>query len=143
MSAGPLSIMPSARVQAVYSRLNSYDENAPILAMGFDARDTTALLGGVRLRASLDAGTVSLFAEVGYEDYLSYNSSSITAKLINNTARATSFDVTDPQAAGLSLTAGINGKLTSNVHFDAQYGLALQNGNGQVHSGKFRIKAPF
>jgi len=29
------------------------------------------------------------------------------------------------------------------VHFDAQYGLALQNGNGQVHSGKLRVKVPF
>ena len=86
---------------------------------------------------------MSIFAEVGYEDYLTYDSDSITAKLVDNTAQPTTVDITDPRAPGLSVTAGVNGQLTSSVHFDAQYSLALQNGDGQVHSGRFRIKAPF
>ncbi len=140
---GPISLMPTARMQVINSNLGSFDETAPILAMDFDSRNTTAVLGGVRMRASMNTGAITLFAEVGYEDYLSYSSSNITAKLANNTAAASTVSVADPNAGGLTLAAGINGAISSNVHFDAQYGIALQNGNGQTHSGKFRLKVPF
>ena len=140
---GPITIMPSGRVQAIQSYLDNYDETAPLLALEFDKRNTTAVLAGASLRASVNAGAMTVFAEVGYEDYLSYDADRITAKLVNNTAQATSLDITDPQAPGISFKVGLNGQITQNIHLDAQYGLALQDGNGQVHSGKIRVKAPF
>ena len=80
---GPITIMPSGRVQAIQSYLDNYDETAPLLALEFDKRNTTAVLAGASLRASVNAGAMTVFAEVGYEDYLSYDADRITAKLVD------------------------------------------------------------
>ena len=48
----------------------------------------------------------------------------------------------DLEARGLYLKAGIGGVIGDNIKLSGEYGLSLQNGDGEVHSGRLRLSIP-
>lgn len=86
---------------------------------------------------------LSLFAEVGYEGYLSFSGNEITAVLVNNTALPTSVAPADPTVPGFYTKAGLSAQVASNLYLDINYGVSFADGNGKSHSGTARLKAHF
>jgi hypothetical protein len=81
-----------------------------------------------------------IYGELGYEDLFS-TSSDYSAKLAHNTAHAVMID-DEVQARGFFLKTGIVGTLTEKLKIAAEYGLALQNGAGDVQWGRLRVTMP-
>jgi outer membrane lipase/esterase len=145
--SGALSIVPSARVGYINANVGSFSEKSELLAMGFEDRTISSGTAAARLRAVHDmafgrfGGTV--FGEVGYEKFFSQSTDAITSRFINNTAHATSTTVSDLSARGLNFKVGVDGKINQTMALSFQYGLSLEDGNGQIHIGQARVKVPF
>ncbi len=90
-------------------------------------------------RSSATAHAIA-YGEVGYEDLFSTDDS-YTAKLAFNTAHAVTIN-DDLQASGLYFKAGVGGYLDNNIKLTGEYTLSLQNGNGDVQSGRLRVTIP-
>jgi outer membrane autotransporter protein len=102
---------------------------------------TTFWTARVRATSPLfGARSVVAFGEVGYEDLFSTDDS-YTAKLAFNTAHAVTIN-DDLDARGFYLKAGISGVIDGNMRLSGEYGLSLQNGDGEVHSGRLRLTIP-
>jgi uncharacterized protein with beta-barrel porin domain len=144
---GGITLIPSARIGFAHSDIAGYTEAADILALSFTSRQVDAVTGGVRLRAVSDMAFASLrgqmFAEVGYEGFLSYDGGQLTGRLARNTALPVTIVPADPNGQGLIGKLGLNGQVTDNVFLDLNYGLALRDGAGEVHTGQARLKAHF
>ena len=144
---GNVALIPTGRLTWLSSAVNGYDESANILAYHISGRELSGLLGGVRLRAATPVSPWSLptmaYAEIGYEGWLNVNSDPATVQLLNNTALPTSVNIDDPTAPGIQLKVGVNSKVSEFVQLDAQYGVALQDGDGVVQTGRLRVKVPF
>ncbi len=81
------------------------------------------------------------YVEAGYEDLFSVDDG-YSAKLVDNTAKAVQIDPDDPAGRGLSLKAGLSAYVTETAQLSAEYGLSLQDGDGDVHSGRLTLKIP-
>jgi outer membrane lipase/esterase len=146
-TVGNWTIMPSARLSFIHTQIDSYSERAELLAQSFDARESDALLGGVRVRASTGVmwgkSPTTLFGELGYEDYLSYSGGAITAGLVNNTAQAVTVQPGDPNGPGFLGKIGLSSQIAPNTYIDGNYGISVHNSHGETHTGNLRIKSTF
>jgi outer membrane lipase/esterase len=146
LKTGSFNVIPSARVGYVYSKLGGYEETG-LLAMAFGERATSSAIGAARLRAVTDVafGTFggNAFGEVGYEKFFSSSADAVNARFVNNTAQAFSATVPDLASRGLNFKVGVDGKLNATHSLSLQYGLALEDGQGQIHTGQARLKVPF
>ena len=138
-----ITLTPAVRVGYASLNLDGYTESAPILALQYGDRDVTTGFWTARLRASTPLfgyDHAIAYGEVGYEDLFSTNDS-YTAKLAFNTAHAVTIN-DDLQASGLYFKAGVGGYLDNNIKLTGEYTLSLQNGNGDVQSGRLRVTIP-
>jgi outer membrane lipase/esterase len=146
LKAGGITVVPSARIAYVHSDVDGFSEIAPILALSYGRQTFDGIVGGARLRAIMPFGAPGAgraFAEIGYEAYLSAHDDGLVARLVNNTAFPFQVATSDPLANGLNLKVGVEGRISEWATITAQYGLALQDGDGQTHSGQVRLKVPF
>ena len=148
LRAGSTTFVPAARLAYVRSSIGGFSESAPLLAMSYGDHNFDGWVGALKLRAITPFDSVLLarahgFAEVGYERYLTARDQGFVASLINNTALPFQVASSDPLANGLNFKAGLEGNITSTATLTLQYGLGLQEGQGQMHSGLARIKVPF
>jgi hypothetical protein len=81
-----------------------------------------------------------IYGELGYEDLFS-TSSDYSAKLAHNTAHAVTIN-DELLARGFFLKTGIVGNLNEKLKVSGEYGLALQNGVGDVKWGRLRLTIP-
>lgn len=146
LKAGGINLIPSARLGYVYSKLGAYEETG-LLAMSFGDRSTSSAIGAARLRAVSDVAFGSFggnaFAEVGYEKFFSSSTDAVNARFVDNTALPFSAAVPSLASRGLNLKVGVDGKIDATHSLSLQYGVALEDGNGQIHTGQARLKVPF
>ena len=148
VKAGGVTVVPSARIAFIHSDIDGYSESAPILAMSYGNHVFDGIVGAARLRAIVPfdfgaPGKGRAFAEVGYETYLSARDDGLVGSLVNNTAFPFQVATSDPLANGLNLKIGAEGRISDWATITMQYGVALQNGDGQTHTGQVRVKVPF
>ena len=140
---GGLILTPAVRLGYAWLNIDGFTESAPILALEYGDRDVTTAFWTARLRASsplFGARALTGYGEVGYEGLFSTDDS-YTAKLAFNTAHAVTID-DDLEARGFYLKAGVGGAIDGNMRLSGEYGLSLQNGDGEVHSGRLRLTIP-
>jgi outer membrane lipase/esterase len=146
LKTGGFNLIPSARVGYIYSKMGGYEETG-LLAMAFSDRTTSSAIGAARLRAVTDVAYGAFggnaFAEVGYEKFFSQSTDAVNARFVDNTAQAFSAAVQDLASRGLNFKVGVDGKLNATHSLSLQYGLALEDGAGQIHTGQARLKVPF
>ncbi len=138
-----VTVTPAMRAGYASLNLDGYTESAPILALQYGDRDVTTGFWTARLRASapfFGFGHAIAYGEVGYEDLFSTDDS-YTAKLAFNTAHAVTIN-DDLEARGLYFKAGVGGYIDNNIKLTGEYSLSLQNGNGEVQSGRVRVTIP-
>jgi outer membrane lipase/esterase len=144
---GGLSIVPSARVGYINASVDSFAETSDLLAMSFGDRTLSSGTASARIRLVQDVAFGQFggaaFGEVGYEKFFSQSSDAITTRFVNNTAFATSTAVGDLTARGLNFKVGVDGKISQTTSLTFQYGLSLEDGQGQIHTGQARVKVPF
>ena len=144
---GGVIFVPSARLTYAHAHLNGYKEQADLLALEFEDRDSDALLGRVSLRAvknyEMWGAATALFAEVGYEGFLSFSGNEITAVLANNTALPATVSPADPGVPGILAKVGGSARLAENLYFDLNYGVSILDDGGETHAGNARLKAHF
>lgn len=145
--AGSFTIVPSGRVGYVNARVDAFAETADILALSFGQQSLDNGTASGRVRAVHDIAFGSFggtaFGEVGYERFFSQNTANIVTRYVGNTAQPTSTTVGDLNARGLNFKVGIDGKINQTMSLSLQYGVALEDGNGQIHTGQARVKVPF
>jgi outer membrane lipase/esterase len=138
-----LTLTPAVRVGYASINLDGFSEAAPVLALDYGDREVTTGFWTARLRASAPLpGTQALIAygEIGYEDLFS-TEDGYTAKLARNTAHAVNIEG-DLEARGVYLKAGVGGVVDGNIRLSGEYGLSLQDGDNEVHSGRLRLSIP-
>jgi outer membrane lipase/esterase len=148
LRAGSVMLVPAARLAYVRSSIAGFSESAPLLAMSYGDHNFDGWVGSLKVRAITPFASALLarahgFAEVGYERYLTARDHGFVGSLINNTALPFQVATSDPLANGLNFKAGLEGNITSTATLTVQYGLGLQEGQGQMHSGLARVKIPF
>jgi outer membrane lipase/esterase len=138
-----VTLTPAARIGYASLNINGFTESAPILALSYGDRDVTTGFWTGRLRAAMPfvggPGAIA-YGEVGYEGLFA-TSDGYSAKLASNTAHAVTID-DNLEARGFFLKAGVGGNLTNNIKLSGEYGLSLQNGSGDIHSGRLRLTIP-
>ena len=148
LRAGSTTIVPAARLSYVHSNINGFSESAPLLAMSYTDHTFDGWVGALKLRAITPFDSFILsrghaFAEVGYERYLQAKDNGFVGSLINNTALPFQVATSDPLATGLNFKFGLEGNITSTATLTLQYGVGLQENQGQTHSALARLKVPF
>lgn len=140
---GGVTLTPAARLGYAWLNIDDFREAAPVLALEYGDRNVTTGFWSARLRASAPlTGLPAMMAygEIGYEGLFSTDDS-YTAKLADNTAHAVTIDG-DLDARGFYLKAGVGGLIHNDIKLSGEYGLSLQEGNGEVHSGRVRLTMP-
>lgn len=145
---GGLSLVPSARVGYLDATIRGYDEHGEdLLAMSFGERTLSTGTAAARLRAvhAMAFGSFggSVFGEIGYEKFFSQSTDAVQARFVNNTALPFTSSVGDLAARGLNLKLGIDGRISEMASVSVTYGVSLEDGNGQIHTGQARLKVPF
>ena len=146
--AGPLTIIPSARVTYFHTGINGYNETAPILALSYGGRDLDSVLLGGKVRGvtpvgSLFGGETTAFGEIGYENFVYADSGTITTTFVGNTALPTIVNPANPNGPGIIGKVGLSNHISENVYLDVQYGISAHDEGGTSHSGDVRMKATF
>jgi hypothetical protein len=67
----------------------------------------------------------------------------ITARLVNNTALSVTTEIDDPASRGFYVRLGASGNIASDMSLGVDYGLSLQDGEGESHTGRLQIKKLF
>ncbi len=146
LNFGAIAAMPSARIGYASSKMDGYTETADILAMSYGDRTVSASFWNAKLRIStgfsMGGMLTSAYVEGGWEDFISISNDNISAELVNNTALPVSVRVDDPVARGAFLKVGLNGRMGERAKIDIAYGVSFQNGDGETHTGKLRVKVP-
>jgi outer membrane lipase/esterase len=140
---GAITLTPAARVGYASANINAFTEGAPILALQYGDQDVTTGFWTARLRASSNFfffPQAVAWGEAGYEGLFS-TSDSYTAKLALNTAHAVTLS-DDVQARGFFLKTGIGGYVYDGVKLSGEYELSLQDGAGDIQSGRLRVTIP-
>lgn len=144
LQAGGVTLTPALRLGYLAANVDAFSESAPILALGYSDRDIEAGFWTARLRASIqpfqDVRSVA-YVEAGYEALFSIDDG-YSAKLVDNTARAVDIHAGDPDARGFFLKAGISAYVTDTAQLSAEYGISLQDGDGDVQTGRLTLKIP-
>ena len=132
---GGITVTPAMRLGYAWLNIDGFSESAPILALDYGDRDITTAFWTARLRAAaplFGARALTAYGEVGYEDLFCHRRQ-LTAKLAFNTAHAVTIDG-DLDARGFYLKAGIGGAIDGNMKLSGEYGLSLNNGDGEVQA---------
>ncbi|MDK9696000.1 MAG: autotransporter domain-containing protein [Siculibacillus sp.] len=144
---GGVTLAPSARLQYVHADIGGYQETSPILAMAFADRSAQAVLGGVRLRASMMADLFGAkdraFGEIGYERALHETHDGVIARFVGNTAQPFTGNPDGFVGRGLNFKIGYDATINDKVSMTLSYGAALNDGAGTSHTGQIRVKMPF
>ncbi len=144
---GGITLVPSARLSYIRSNINGFSESAPLLAMAYSNMNFDGVVASAKLRAitpvAFGLRDGRAFGEIGYEKYLTANNGAVIGSLVNNTALPFEIATTNPVANGWNMKLGAEGKITDTATLTVSYGLALQGGTGQVHTGQARVKVPF
>jgi outer membrane lipase/esterase len=141
---GGIRLTPAVRAGYLSANVDAFNESVPLLALGFSDREIEAGFWTARLRASayLDsARRTQAFVEAGYEDLFSVDDG-FSAKLIDNTARGVVIDPDAIEARGFFLKAGVAADIGGGAKLAAEYGIALQENDDEVHSGRLSLKIP-
>ena len=115
--------------------------------MAFGERTVRSATGGAKVRIIHDLaigryiGTA--FGEVGYEKFFAQSADGVSARFVGNTALPFTTSAGDLASRGLNFKVGVDGKISEMASVSLQYGLSLEDGQGQVHTGQARIKVPF
>ncbi|MEO0619965.1 MAG: autotransporter domain-containing protein [Pseudomonadota bacterium] len=134
------AVIPSARLGHVFSSVDGYEESGQLLAMSYGDRETNLTYWSGQVRATSTTSFGSVYGEIGYEDFVSTDGDAITAQLVGNTALPVTAIVDDPASRGLFLNVGANSRINDTISIDADYGVALNDGDGETHSAKLRVK---
>jgi len=147
LKAGAVTFVPSGRAEYVHSSIKGFSESAAVLAMSYSDRTFDGVLASARLKALVRVGLGPMaglaFGEVGYQQYVSTSNGSLTGALVGNTALPFQIATSDPLARGLNFKVGLEGKVSETATLTLQYGIALQDNDGQTHFGQARVKVPF
>jgi outer membrane lipase/esterase len=141
---GGIRLTPAVRAGYLSANVDAFSESVPLLALSFSEREIEAGFWTARLRASayLDqARRAQAFVEAGYEDLFSVEDG-FSAKLIDNTAQAVAIDPDAIEARGFFLKAGVSAEIGNGMQLAAEYGVAFQDNDGEVHSGRVSLKIP-
>lgn len=144
---GGITLIPSARANYIYSKLSGYQEQADLLALQYEDRTTSYVLGSARLRAVSDV-TISgvpsaIYGEIGYEGFLSRDNGTLQGRLVDNTALPVIVDPSNPAGAGVLGKIGITTSVKDSLYVDLNYGVSAHDEGGLTHSASGRLKAHF
>ncbi|MGO8954996.1 MAG: hypothetical protein ACLPWS_19325, partial [Rhodomicrobium sp.] len=120
-----------------------FTESAPILALQYSNQDVTTGFWTARLRASsslFGIPTAVVYGEAGYEGLFA-TSDSYLAQLAFNTAHAVNIDE-NLDARGAFFKAGVGGYVYDDIKLTGEYEISLQNGTGDIQSGRLRVTIP-
>ncbi len=140
---GGITLTPAARVGYASINVDGFTENAPILALQYSDQDVTTGFWTARLRASGNLFGMPdsvAYGEAGYEGLFS-TSDAYTAKLAFNTAHAVSLN-DNVDARGFFLKTGVGGYVYEGIKVTGEYEVSLQNGAGDIQSGRLRVTIP-
>jgi outer membrane lipase/esterase len=141
---GALTLTPAARLGYASVNIDGFTEAAPVLALQYSDRNVTTGFWTARIRAAtpfFGSSRATAYGEVGYEGLFATDDS-YTAKLAFNTAHAVTIGNSDLEARGFFLKAGVGGYISENIKLSGEYGLSLQDGKGDIHSGRLRLTIP-
>ena len=141
---GGIRLTPAVRAGYLSANVDAFSESVPLLALTFSEREIEAGFWTARLRASayLDPERrAQAFVEAGYEDLFSVEDG-FSAKLIDNTAQAFAINPKAIEARGFFLKAGASAEIGDGVQLAAEYGVAFQDNDDEVHSGRVSLKIP-
>jgi outer membrane lipase/esterase len=141
---GGFKLIPNGRLGYLNSDLNAFSESAPILALEYADRSIASGFWSLALRAATEFGTphhpITAYAEAGYESLFATDTDPITAHLVGNTALPVSVAVDDPASRGLYFKLGAAGHLDDATTLSLDYGLSLNEGDGESHTGRVQLK---
>ena len=140
---GGITLTPAARVGYTSINIDSFTESAPILALQYGNQTIDTGFWTARLRASsslFGAPNAIFWAEAGYEGLFA-TSDSYQAKLAFNTAHAVTIS-DSVEARGFFLKTGVGGYVYNGIKLSGEYELSLQNGAGDIQSGRLRVTIP-
>lgn len=138
---GDITLTPALRVGYASMNIDGFTENAPILALQYGRHDITTGFWSARLRAATPFfSRATAYGEVGYEGLFATDGN-YDAGLAFNTAQAVTID-DDLEARGFFLKAGLEGMIGNGMKISGEYELSLQDGAGDIHSGRLRLTIP-
>ncbi len=140
---GGIIVTPAARVGYASLNMDGFTESAPILALQYSAQDVTTGYYTARVRAASELPGMPLaagYGEIGYEGLFG-TSDSYAAKLAFNTAHAVTLS-DNLDARGLFFKTGVGGYISEGIKVTGEYEVSLQNGAGDIQSGRLRITIP-
>ena len=141
---GRIRLTPAFRAGYLSANVDALSENVPLLALAISDREIDAGFWTARIRASTYLDTAlrpQLFVEAGYEDLFSIEDG-YNAQLIDNTAQIVEATPNAIEARGLFLKAGASTEIGSGAQLSAEYGIAFQESDDEVHSGRISLKIP-
>ncbi|MEP1443565.1 MAG: autotransporter outer membrane beta-barrel domain-containing protein, partial [Hyphomicrobiales bacterium] len=145
---GGLSILPSVSLGYLRTGLDGYTETGVFAPLAFGDRTIDAVTGAVNVRAAKRFGNGDglsgvFYAGVGYEDYLAYDASAVTAGALASTAAASSLNIGDPDGRGFLFDLGTKVNINSKLAVGAEYRLGVGGNDTQSHQGSLRVSARF
>ena len=145
---GSLSVLPSVTFGYFRTGLDAYTESGVFAPLAFGDRTIDAVTGAVNVRAAKRFGNGDglsgvLYAGVGYEDYLAYDATAVTAGALASTAAASSLNVGDPEGRGFLFDLGTKVNINSKIAVGAEYRLGVGSNDTQSHQGSLRVSARF
>jgi outer membrane lipase/esterase len=146
LDLGGFKLIPNARVGYLSSEVDAFSERAPVLALSFADREISSGYWSAGLRAAAELGghhALKAYAEVGYESLFSTQTDDITARLVNNTALPATTEIDDSASRGFYVRLGASGNIASDMSLGVDYGLSLQDGEGESHTARVQIKKLF
>ena len=150
---GAFTLTPAARIGFIHATSLGFSETGVVAPIKYSSRDIDAVTGAVELRAAFDIvrekdKSASVFALVGYEDYLSYSRGAVRGVLANNVSQPFSTAIGKAPGEGFQAGLGLNGEIGS-VRFNADYRASFSNtgsgngGNGMRHRASVGVKYSF
>ncbi|MBL8586967.1 MAG: autotransporter domain-containing protein [Methylobacteriaceae bacterium] len=144
---GAFALTPMARLGFLRAQSDSFEESGVVAPIAYARRTIDAVSGAVELRAGFDimretSRSLSAYALVGYEDFLSYSGGAVRGRLVGNTARPFSTRIGDMTGEGLLLGGGLSGAFGA-VKISADYRASLGKGDGVRHRGAIAASFAF
>ena len=141
---GEISLLPSVTVGYYRTSIDAFTEIGNFAPRAFDDRTIETVTGAVNLHAVKDFSykdglTGTVYAGVGYEDFLSYSSDDVAVGAVASTAAATAFEIEDPDGRGFLFDVGGKLNVTDAISIGADYRLGLGSNDTESHQGAVRV----
>ena len=141
---GDISLLPSVTIGYFRTSINGYTETGTFAPLEFGDRTIDSATGAVNLHAAKDfrysGGTTgTVYAGVGYEDFLSYSADAVTAGALASTAAASAFQIEDPDGRGFLFDIGGKLNVSDAISVGADYRLGLGSNDTESHQGALRV----